>query len=88
MKKGFLSVILMMTACVSWAQNFQLHYRGIMGYATKLDKLNGGEVYTRSEAAHAHLFADVILLEIKTEARILGTVVGVMDKILSVGLKG
>ena len=26
MKKGFLSVILMMTACVSWAQNFQLHY--------------------------------------------------------------
>ena len=69
-------------------QNFQLHYRGIMGYATKLDKLNGGEVYTRSEAAHAHLFADVILLEIKTEARILGTIVGVMDKILSVGLKG
>ena len=69
-------------------QNFQLHYRGIMGYATKLNKLHGGEVYTRSEAAHAHLFADVMLLEIKTEARILGTVVGVMDKLLSVGVKG
>lgn len=69
-------------------QNFQLHYRGVMGYATKLDKLHGGEVYTRSEAAHAHLFADVILLEIKTEARILGTVVGVADKLLSVGIKG
>jgi len=69
-------------------QNFQLHYRGIMGYATKLDKLHGGEVYTRSEAAHAHLFADVILLEIKTEARILGTVIAVVDKLLSVGIKG
>ena len=69
-------------------QNFQLHYRGVYGYATKLDKLHGGEVFTRTESAHAHLFADVILLEIKTEARILGTVVAVLDKLLSIGLKG
>lgn len=69
-------------------QNFQLHYRGLMGYATKLDKLHGGEVFTRTETAHSHLFADVILLEVKTEARVLGTVVAVLDKLLSVGLKG
>lgn len=67
-------------------QTFRLHYRGIMGYATKLDKLNGGEIFTRQETAHSRLFADVILLEVKTEARILGTVVSVADKILSLSL--
>lgn len=61
---------------------FKRHYAAISAFASKLDRLKGDEIYTRSEAAHAHLFTDALYMEIKLEARVLGTIVAILDKIL------
>jgi len=61
---------------------FKRHYAAISGFASKLGSLQGGEIYTPSSAAHAHMFTDALYIEIKLEARVLGTIVAVLNKIL------
>ena len=65
-------------------EEFRKHYQAIKMCATRLDRLKGGEIYTPAQSAHAHAFTDLLLMDIKVEARVLGTVVAAIDKILSV----
>ena len=67
---------------VSAINEFRKHYQAIYSCATRLDRLRGGEIYTPASANHAHMFTDVLLMEIKVEARVLGTIVAVLNKIM------
>lgn len=69
-------------AFVTAMNEFKRHYAAISGFASRLDRLKGGEIYTAESAAHAHVFTDALYMEIKLEARVLGTIVAILDKIL------
>ena len=62
---------------------FKKHYLAIDGFATRLDKLDGGTIMFNAHPNHSELFADLLLTNIKLEARVLGTIVAVSENILS-----
>ena len=65
---------------------FGRHYAAISRFASKLESLEGGEICTPQSVAHAHMFTDALYTEIKLEARVLGTIVAVANRIFDTDL--